>query len=400
MLKKITLIATMLFCTQVCAENIISYLAKPTGRYGVSFEDFHWINSNICPDPNFNGTNQKDFSADNKNFCHEIMARVYYPTALRVQLGDLYYQPLVEDAKDSLRKMLIIPKDQIEQLSEVRSYSVEKAPIFAGKIFPVLFFSPGFGCQIEMYENFITELVSQGYIVVGVNSPFVSGDIALPNGHIVKFNEGESETDLMHLPTADFAYVYEQIHIMHDANPIFSAMDLHHVGAFGHSIGGNVVGNAAHAHANWFQAAATLDIGIDQSGASLKKYSIPFMHEISAIRISEAKIHTEFELGNENYLIGVTPDEANHDYSYHMNFTDESTEQYLPAYQTLFAFFEKWGKKLPIGKGNGWEITNTINTNLVQFFNTFLKDEKNPAFKDCKALSKASYMKCGPRIVP
>ena len=52
--------------------NSYSYLSKPTGRYGVGFQNFHWINTNICPDPNYNGKNNDDFSQNNKEFCHGI----------------------------------------------------------------------------------------------------------------------------------------------------------------------------------------------------------------------------------------------------------------------------------------------------------------------------------------
>ena len=54
------------------------YLYQPTGKYGVGFADFHWINPNECPDFNFNGENQDDFSPYNINHCHEIMVRIYY----------------------------------------------------------------------------------------------------------------------------------------------------------------------------------------------------------------------------------------------------------------------------------------------------------------------------------
>jgi hypothetical protein len=36
-----------------------------------------------------------------------------------------------------------------------------------------------------------------------------------------------------------------------------------------------------------------------------------------------------------------------------------------------------------IGSGDGWMITNDINTYLVQFFNTYLKGEINPTFDNC-----------------
>ena len=49
-----------------------------------------------------------------------------------------------------------------------------------------------------------------------------------------------------------------------------------------------------------------------------------------------------------------------------------------------------------LGIGDGWEITDSINTYLVQFFNTYLKGEKNQAFKKCIPLHKNTYIKCGP----
>lgn len=95
----------------------------------------------------------------------------------------------------------------------------------------------------------------------------------------------------------------------------------------------------------------------------------------------------------------MSPSEQDHDFSYHMNFSDFSTLQYLPAEQIALAYFKQQGMKSPLGAGNGWEITNTINIYLVQFFDTYLKGEINLAFKKCTVLSKDNYIKCGPGIV-
>ena len=73
----------------------INFLKRPTGPYRVGFEDFHWINQNVCPDFNFNGKNQDDFSPDNSKHCHEIVARIYYPTASKKQSYSSYYPPFV-----------------------------------------------------------------------------------------------------------------------------------------------------------------------------------------------------------------------------------------------------------------------------------------------------------------
>ena len=63
-------------CGAANHKDTNNYLHKPTGKYGVGFQDFYWINQNSCPDFNYNGTNQADFSPDNKKHCHEIVARI------------------------------------------------------------------------------------------------------------------------------------------------------------------------------------------------------------------------------------------------------------------------------------------------------------------------------------
>lgn len=473
-------------------SNTNSYLSQPTGQYGVGFEDFHWINKDVCPDPLFNGKNKEDFSQENKNYCHEVIVRIYYPTTQH-QPRAFYYQPFIKwQQQEFLNQVPSIPKDQINQLSQIKSFSVEKADIVRGEKFPVLFFSPGGGYPVASYENFITELISQGYIVVGINTPFVNL-FALPNGHLVKTGSPKDRADIekkyVPLQAQDLTFVFNKVRTSHYS----SSMDLTHIGLFGHSIGARVLADFSHAHPTWVQAAVTMDIGFDTSGASRKKFNIPFMHLISASRKSEPPASIEFELGKNGYLVVVSPNEQNHNFTHHMSFSDLSTLQYLPAYQTVAASLKqqaeeafdlklmlheptdyeinrfnkstyvliknenKWDieyfkvqsnqykgprrfvnginevkglnkalaslpnknlkllsasdikpiKKVlfsfqhevlsqPLATGNGWEITDSINTNLIQFFNTFLKGDENLKLKKCLALSKDTLIKCGP----
>lgn len=493
--KYLKLIAVSILLINVCNATATiknsnlskDYLLKPTGQYNVGFENFHWINKNICPDPSFDGKNQKDFSPDNKNFCREMMVRIYYPTDMQSQENVPYYQPLIKKEQERLREIPSIPKEQIEQLNQIKIYSIEKAPIVSGKSFPVLLFSPGLGCPAELYENIIGELVSNGYIVIGMNSLFINL-VALPNGHVVEPTRKtvqEIETETVPLIIKDLSNVFYEIRNLHHSNAIFNAMDLNHIGAFGHSIGARIVADASHNNPDWFQAAASLDIGRDDTGASLRKFIIPFMHEIGASR----KIATQsppllFELGSNGYLVGLSPNEQNYNYSSHMNFSDFSTLQNLPVYQSLSEYLKKdaeekfslklmsheptegdlsnfptfvlikkegeWkfyiyqNKKktetidirmikdlkealvnLPnkppeelresdikpvkkillafhhafadfLGEGNGFEITYSINTYLVKFFNSYLKGIENPELKNCTILSPNTYIKCGP----
>ncbi len=247
--------------------------------------------------------------------------------------------------KEFLRKLPGIDKKQIEQLNQLTSFSLKKAPIAKDAQFPVLLFSPGFNFPAQIYENFITELVSHGYMVIAVNTPFINLT-ALPNGHIVEatssMTDDELENKLVPLQARDVMYVYNKIHKLHHVNALFKSMNLNHIGLLGHSIGARVLADVVHANPNVFQAAVTLDIGIDETGASLKKFNIPFMHVIAADRKlipPGANIPPViFELGTNGFLVGLTPNEKESSYSSHDNFSDLSSLQYLPAFQTLSTY--------------------------------------------------------------
>ncbi len=483
-------------------SNKTIYLKKPTGPYGVGFEDFHWINQNACPDFNFDGKNQADFSPDNTKHCHEIVARIYYPTKTQYQPNSPYFSIWLSSQHQNMPKQFpTISKPELEQLTKIKSFSAEKAAIIKDKQFPVLLFSPGFGCPTELYENFITELVSQGYVVVGISTPFINL-VTLPDGHVVKAANFAKVTDpnkvlkdtFVPLQIQDLIYTYKKLQEPHGANSLFSSMDLKHIGAFGHSIGAWTLVDVTSNHPDWFQAIVPLDIG-DPWGLSMKHIKdvrIPVMYQISSTnQLIGTSLPVIFELLHNGYLVVISPSKLSAGFSQHMNFSDLSTLQYQPAYTKSFNYYKKqqlkatfdfkllshyptkkdttafnkttyvvfkqentWHlavyfinpnnptvpiyfdinringlpkalsalpnkpiealsdseikpiKKLvvsiidtmaeAIGTGNGWEITDSINTYLVQFFNTFLKGEVNPAFKKCIPLHKDTFMKCGP----
>lgn len=493
---KLILLIVFLFLVNTCvvASEIPSntYLTKPTGQYGVGFEDFHWINQSACPDLNYNGKNQNDFSATNKKHCHEITARIYYPSIEKNKKGSIY-EPTKSLEQEILSKIPNVTKETIIQFNQIKSFSVKKAEIIKGKKFPVLLFSPGLGSFSQMYENIITELVSHGYIVIGVNTPFVSL-AELPNGHIVQAVEikspisREKEHQFVAIPAQDLIYVFNKIHTLNNTNALFSAIDLNHIGLFGHSIGARATEDVVQTNPVLFQALATLD---GDAQASQKKFSIPFMDMMSAKIMTHVKgeSHAPFELANNSYLVVLSPNDHDSEYSYHLNFSDLSTLQYLPVYQEYkkylkqhkkiekkfdfklmaqeptaeeqnnftiptFVLFKKEGKwnvyiiedkkivakidikkinhglvaalaNLPdkpvnkfsdseiapvkklllslfshfsndfLGTGDGREITSSINTYLLQFFDTYLKNQKSTALEKCTPLTNNTLIICG-----
>lgn len=473
-----------------------AYLAKPTGPYRVGFKEFRWINKSICPDFNYSGKNQSDFSPTNKKHCHEMSLRIYYPSTTLPKHNSPYDRFTVNMSLQQIKdeKTPISPKD-IQSLKDIKSHAIQNAPFVSHKTFPVILFASGNGNTPQSYENIITNLVSNGYIVVGVNTSFVNPTL-FKNGHVVQSGlTGGSDTklpDYVKLGTANLIYTYKKLHKLHDQLPssIFSRMNLKKIGVLGHSFGALTVANISHEHPNWFQAGASLDLGTCAYDACVQrnKFEIPFMHIIASTNKVANPI--PFKLGKNNYLVGVAPNRDHSAYSTHASFSDLSTLQYHPAMralsrqdnkrlfeafsfrlfsheptpndiktfgnmtmvlvkrdngQWLLSLYGKAGKhyerapinissfhklindlnNLPpkavskltkaelahikndiksiyrillteIGAGNGRDITSSINTYLLQFFDTYLKQKPSPDLNHCRKLKKNTYMVCGP----
>lgn len=83
-----------------------------------------------------------------------------------------------------------------------------------------------------------------------------------------------------------------------------------------------------------------------------------------------------------------------------MNYSDYSTLQYLPAFQTyLTSKTANQNLGSFLGIGNGSAITRNINTYLVEFFDNFIKGKKKPALQDCLNLSNHDHLCCGPAVL-
>jgi dienelactone hydrolase len=152
---------------------------------------------------------------------------------------------------------------------QIETYSVEGAPIArsSGR-FPVLIFSHGLGSPVFHYTSLIDGLVSQGYVVASIQHTYEVNAVAFPDGTVValspiswriygpqppEVSEEEParkavawEKDRDNVWAADISFVPDRLEKL-DRNPdsLFTGkLDMVHVGAFGHSIGGRAVGRA------------------------------------------------------------------------------------------------------------------------------------------------------------
>lgn len=94
---------------------------------------------------------------------------------------------------------------------------------------PVILFLPGLGVCITQYKTVIEELVSHGYIVVGVNYPVTAHeDIA------------QIQTEWV----SDLQFVLDNLKNIASDDILAGKLDLNRIGLAGHSVGGGVSVNA------------------------------------------------------------------------------------------------------------------------------------------------------------
>jgi hypothetical protein len=142
----------------------------------------------------------------------------------------------------------------------VRSHSFEDAPLErAARPFPVLIFSHGFGESSLTYSAQVEDLASHGYVVFGIEHPFDAYAVWLSPGRVARFAaalwdrararpKGAVAYQLAQVPlrAADIRFVVDYvIHLAQTHGTRFNGgLDLRHIGAFGHSLGGVAAASA------------------------------------------------------------------------------------------------------------------------------------------------------------
>ena len=443
-MKKLFLTTIAALSTFVCATQAQelqqpvqdpTYLVKPSGQYSIGYHDLFWVNGTLnsngqyeCPnnqDPYYTGQNKDDFAPDNQtDFCREVVLRIYYPTQKNNEVGNSY-PPLYQFDVDLINtpNFPMTPEKRKELIDGLvlKSYAIENKPIINDKIFPLLFFTPGFSGDVEMYENSITHLVSNGYIVVGINNLFVNGYIALENGHIVPSTTDYSSTSRLQMrdymqKNEEFVYnnITNNLPITTNDNfyqNISSSFDLSNIGIYGHSIGGIAASDMVLAHPTWFKAVSPLDGASDvkPDHPTRNVYPIPVLHQMSLFMRYEFMQDNPWDCGdnslvnlnNDGYLVLYEKDvqpgvQEDVNYSAHMNFMDFGTTQYQPSLIEPFKYENASLREL--GTENGWKFTQHMNKYLLNFFDTYLKkgDKIDPNFGLCNPLTKNSKLICGP----
>lgn len=209
---------------------------QPQGPYSVGTAVYHFVDYER-PD---------EYSADPTDH-RELMAQIWYPS--EPDSGE-EAEPYIRDVAaitQGLEQALSFPAWTLSHLGLVETHAYSNTPLSSieGK-YPILIFSHGMTGFRNQNTFQIEELVSHGYIVVGIDHAYDAAATVYPDGRKILINQhtlsGFTALDEhMTLWTQDVSFILnrlEQMNKQDEQDRFTGRLDLERIGMFGHSYGG------------------------------------------------------------------------------------------------------------------------------------------------------------------
>ncbi|WP_336764803.1 alpha/beta hydrolase family protein [Paenibacillus sp. USHLN196] len=283
---KMTL-ASILVLTFSAGSFILTWLLhafvmpEPTGTFAMGTFSQHLVDESR--------EETKSPEAEDKR---ELMINVWYPVDQDAAQG-LPLEHYPSELGEAISLVFGIPSQVFSYLNTIPTHVVKGAEMSATQSkYPVLLFSPGIRSARFQSMTMIEELVSHGYIVVGIDHPYTSARVTFPDRRTVPY---EADPDFatsaelyqynvegIGIRAADARFVLDTLTQWNSNDPnqlLEGKLDLAHVGIMGHSYGGATTAEAL-AQDDRFKAGLSLEGGFwgKVSTTTLKQ---PFMYVMS-----------------------------------------------------------------------------------------------------------------------
>lgn len=318
---------------------------------------------------------RKEIYSDASNSARELMAQFWYPANPGPEDVKAPYMSDIEAGGPAVAGKLNLPKFSLNHIALVTTNAFLEAPIDKdGAPFPLLLFSHGWGGMRVQNTSQIEELVSHGYVVAAVDHTYGAIFTVFPDGRVVLQNREALPSDvpddeyeqaaelLVSVWSADLKFLLDIAADMNEGiidSPLMSAMDLSHVGVFGHSTGGGTTVEFC-AHDDRCTAALGMDTWLLPVSDDIIESGIPqpfmFMH-------SEGWTQDE----HWDQFMEFYPNMPGTVYS----FSIEGTRHYdFSDIPLLSALAPMLGLKGPL---DGERVVTIVNAYTLAFFNQTLK---------------------------
>ncbi|HEV2246514.1 MAG TPA: hypothetical protein VGW37_07655 [Terriglobia bacterium] len=215
-------------------------LPKPSGPYAVGRTLFDWT------DPK---RNDPYSSAVGKH--RELMVWLWYPAATSQEAKSADYIPVAWATQ--------LPWRPVTIPGRIRVHAITDAPIAPSRqAYPVLVFSTGHGNLPSDYTTLIEDIVSHGYVVLGITSTYSAPVVRFPDGRVAShvaeasFPRGPEQAirsagdRMVKIWAEDIRFAIDSLAQMNSdsKNRFYGRFDLARLGAFGQSFGGAAAAEA------------------------------------------------------------------------------------------------------------------------------------------------------------
>ena len=232
MLTRLALLAAI--PVRVLAAQV-SELPPPTGPAAIGVRSFHWIDSTRA-EPMTKRLDDR----------REVAAFLWYPAARTKQSR----APYVPDSSVLSSSYF----QRFPTILSLRQHGFANVPIdVKASPFPVLLFSPGLGFSVTSYLTIIEDLVSHGFVVLGLEASYEGYPVRLADGRVATnaeftFADGVTASrNRVDARALDLLFALRQLERLNAGSPVSDIrgrLDLTRVGALGHSRGGLASGEA------------------------------------------------------------------------------------------------------------------------------------------------------------
>ena len=232
----------------------VFYFPKPSGPYAIGTLTYHWID-----------TSRPELFTTNPNDRRELIAQVWYPAKKEPSAPRAPYIQDAEVVTPAIGRLLHLPGFVFSHLKYVTTNAAASAPIADSQSsYPVLIYLTGVDGFRSVNTFQIEELVSHGFIVVGLDQPGIAPAVRFPDGRqipgwsrdqlqplIMQSVEPLSKAPTLYgkaLPDGiipyfaqDASFTLDQLARLNKSDPkhiLTGRLDLEHAGTFGISLGG------------------------------------------------------------------------------------------------------------------------------------------------------------------